>query len=84
MKVSDNEAHIALGGNEVKMGDHVTLFRNDCDQPALKYAGLGKGPSCHKVKTGGGTVTKILGLDYSAIRLDPGTVYEEGMTVEKL
>src|SRR3989338_5896564 len=84
MKLSEEEAHIALGENDIKVGDRVTLFGNEFERPAFRYAGIDKGPICDKVKAGGGTVTKILGPDYSAIRLDPGTVYEEGMTVEKL
>ena len=83
MKVNEEEAHIALGEKDVKVGDRVALYKNECEQIPLRYSGLGKNPICHKVNIGGGVVTKTLGIDYSAIRLDPGVNYDEGVTVEK-
>ena len=72
MKVNDKEAHICMGDGEVKVGDKVTLFRNDC-RP--------KG-GCKKVDAGEGSVTQVLNEHYSAIQVTKGT-FEEGTIVEK-
>ncbi len=72
MKVSDTEAHVCLGDGEVKPGDKVTLFRNDC---------LGKG-GCKKVPAGEGVVSRLLNEHYSVVEVTKGS-FQEGTIVEK-
>ncbi len=85
MKVSDNEAHVCLGDNEVKAGDKVALFRNDCKETG---GGGGDGGSgigiCEKVKIGEGKVIRTLNSHYSLIETAPGVKFSEGTVVEKL
>lgn len=80
MKTSENEAHVCMGESEVKVGDKVTLFRNNCPP----RAGRGSGRTCEKVKLGKGTVTQVINEHYSAVTFDPGVPFEEGTFVEKL
>lgn len=79
MKISDSEAHIAMGADEVKAGDRVVLFRNDCERGGQRP----KSPTCRRRKLGGGTVTEILNQDYSVVKVDKGVEFEEGVTVER-
>lgn len=80
MKISDTEAHVCMDNSESKVGDRVTLFKNNCPKAG------GKGdPSagCEKIQLGQGTVTKILNHHYSVIKFDAGVPFEEGTFVEK-
>ena len=81
MKVSDNIAHVGMGGSEVKVGDHLVLYRNECTG-----GGSGKDRAdraCKKVETGHGEVSQILSNDYSAVTFPTGTKFSEGDTLEK-
>ncbi len=83
MKLSDSEAHVCMGVGEVKPGDRVTLYGNDCTKAA---AMAGKAPAwsaCVKRKLGEGTVARIINEHYSVVQVDPGVVFKEGTTVEK-
>lgn len=80
MKISDNTAHVGMGGSDVKVGDHLVLYRNECT------GGAGKDiadRSCRKVETGHGEVSQILSNDYSAVTFPAGTKFTEGDTLEK-
>lgn len=80
MKISDNQAHVGMGGKEVKVGDHLVLYRNECT------GGAGKDSAdreCRKVEAGHGEVSKILSNDYSAVTFPDGTKFTEGDTLEK-
>lgn len=72
MKVNDKEAHICMGNDEVKPGDKVRLFKNDCRT---------KG-ACKKVETGEAVISRNLNEHYSVIEVTKGT-FEEGTIVEK-
>ena len=80
MKASDNEAHVCLGDKEVKAGDRVALFKNQCTRSGGK---VGASDPCHKVRTGEGTVERTLNEHYSLVKVDPGVTFEEGTIVEK-
>lgn len=80
MKVSDREAHVCLGKDEVKVGDKVIAFFNDCQN---KNLGDSRGTPCVKTKLGGGKVTKVLNDHYSVIEFDEGVKFSEGSFVEK-
>lgn len=99
MKVNDEQAHIGLGSTEVKEGDHVRLFKNECTRETGPWAGrwagqthgtglsndssYARGPACRKVDMGSATVTRVLNEQYSIVQVDPGVRFEEGMIVEK-
>lgn len=83
LKESDQEAHVCLGDKEVKAGDKVALFKNECRGTSAGRKG-GNGPVCNKVKLGEGVVTKTLNEHYSNIRVEPGVSFDEGAIVEKI
>lgn len=73
MKISDQEAHVCMGDDQVKAGDKVALFKNVCR----------KGGECQKVRLGEGEVTRTLNNHYSVVKIQPGVTFEEGTIVEK-
>lgn len=81
MKASDTEAHVCLGNSEVKPGDKVALFRNECTGTGGRE---GRGRSCQKVRLGTGEVTRLLNEHYSVVKVDSGVKFEEGAIVERL
>jgi hypothetical protein len=83
MKVSPQEAHVCLGKNEVKVGDRVVAFRNECKpKPGLEASERG-GVICGLQRLGGGTVVSLLNDHYSTVKFDKGVKFEEGTVVEK-
>jgi hypothetical protein len=80
MKVSDTEAHIGAGKNELVVGDHVELYKNVC------RGGGSHGESdynCAKKLMGHGEVTRTINEDYSVVRFDTGVSFAEGDMIEK-
>lgn len=82
MKASEDEAHVCLGDDEVKLGDKVSFFKNVCTSPKGKAAN-GDGASCTKVKLGDGEITRLLNHHYSVAKVNPGVIFEEGNIVER-
>jgi hypothetical protein len=83
MKISSTEAHVGVGRDELRVGDHVELYRNACTgTPGGKVADGGS-RSCRKESAGHGEVTQILSDDYSVVQFPPGTKFSEGDMVEK-
>ncbi len=80
MKANDEEAHVCMGDKEVKAGDRVALYKNQCTPGAGKS---GAAEPCRKVKIGEGTVERVLNEHYSVVKVDPGVQFEEGTVVEK-
>ena len=85
MNIDAREAHVCMGIGEVKAGDRVALFRNECTRPPLqsKASRAGLEPSCRQVKLGEGRVARTLSEHYSVVEVDPGVEFKEGATVEK-
>lgn len=79
MKISDNEAHVCLGNDEVKVGDKVDLIRNQCVNSGKR----GDGNSCKMITLGEGEVTEVLNEHYSVVKVNPGVKFEEGTLVQK-
>lgn len=73
MKVNEQEAHVCLGSNEVKVGDKLVVYNNDCKSQNR----------CLKVKVGEAKVTQVLDEHYSIVQFDPGVAFEEGTVLEK-
>ena len=82
MKVSDTEAHVCIGEGEVKSGDRVTLFRNECTPEGSSGRDGRGGGTCEKRQLGMGTVQEILNDHYSVVKFDSGVKFEEGTFVE--
>lgn len=84
MKVSEREAHVCLGKGEVKEGDEVTAYYNDCqDIVAGGRDGGSYGVPCVKKKLGYGKVVKTLNEHYSVVEFEEGLRIQEGTFVEK-
>jgi hypothetical protein len=83
MKVSDTEAHVCMDNTEAKVGDRVTLYKNNCPSKGGGARSGLAGGGCEKVKLGQGSVTEILNQHYSVVKFDSGVPFEEGTFVEK-
>lgn len=82
MKISENEAHVCLNKDEVKVGDRVTAFYNDCQTRNMgRRKAVGK--LCIKTPFGKGTVAKILNDHYSLVKFDDGVKFSESTFIEK-
>lgn len=81
MKATDDELHVCMGEKEVKAGDHVAFFFNDCKTRGGRAE---KFDICRKVWLGEGEVVKPLNEHYSLVRPNPGVKVQEGTLVEKL
>lgn len=83
LKHSAQEADVCLGKNEVKPGDKVALFKNECKPRNKGGRDGGETSSCTKVRLGEGEVAQVLDEHYSTIRVSPGVAFGEGTIVEK-
>lgn len=83
MKANNREAHVCLGENEVKVGDRVAAYRNECKQ-AIDLGERGsRGVSCKLERIGGGKVVSLLNDHYSTVEFDEGVPFNEGTVVQK-
>ncbi len=80
MKVSDTQAQVCLGNNEVKVGDHLQLYKNICSSDGGRAL---EAQSCKKIEGGRGEVTRLLNEHYSVVSFPKGTVFAEGDIIEK-
>lgn len=85
MKTSDREAHVCLGDDNVKVGDRVAAFRNECKSTGVEGGEKrgGRSVSCKLEKLGGGKVVSILNSHYSTVEFDQGVNFNEGTVVQK-
>lgn len=81
MKLNNNTAHVCLGDKEVKVGDRLTFYYNDCDQFDSEVSGL-KG-LCTLKKLGAGEVKKIHNSHYSTVETDGSFEFKEGTLVQR-
>lgn len=86
MKVSDIDAHVCLGQDEVKKGEPIRLYKNVCADRVGGVPKVGSIPvqSCKKELAGEGQVAEVLNSHYSVVRFPQGTQFQEGDTVETL
>lgn len=82
MKVSDREAHVGLGSEEVQPGDKVILYKKECRKGPVAR-GVNGGPGCIDVPLGEGTIVRNLNKNYSVVKVDPGVTFKEGTLVKK-
>lgn len=84
LKHSATEADVCLGEKEVKIGDRLVLYRNECTSRDLVTGPKGNmGSRCTKVKVGDGEITNVLNEHYSTMKVSPGTQFDESTIVEK-
>jgi hypothetical protein len=95
LKLNERQGEVCLGENEVKAGDRVLLFKNDCTHrapvlvpgrrliPLSPYDWVTAVPVCHKAEVGGGSIVRTLNEHYSVVEVDPGVPITAGLTVEK-
>lgn len=81
MKATDEELHVCMGKDEVKAGDKVAFFFNDCKSRGNRET---RYDACRKVRLGEGEVVRPLNDHYSLVRPNPGVKVQEGTIVEKL
>lgn len=84
MKVSDEEAHVGLGANDVHPGDRIEIY-GPCLSPKQRWANpdsveLG---GCNRAKLGEATIARVLNKDYSIVKVDPGVHFDEGALIRK-
>lgn len=82
MKMGPNDAHVSLGGDEVKVGDHVDLYRSVCPAPYAPRGGEPPG-KCVKEGKGHGEVVEIMSEHYSIVKFSNGVDFKEGDLLEK-
>lgn len=81
LKHSAIEADVCLGSKEVKPGEKVMLFKNECRETRGSHDT--ERTSCKKIKVGNGEIISNLDEHYSTMRVEPEVSIVEGMTVEK-
>lgn len=82
MKISESEAHVCMGNNEVKVGDKVNVFKNNCNKDFSSETSTYK-TSCKKELVGQGEVTSLVNEHYSVVKFEKGVKFEEGTVIEK-
>ncbi|MBK24586.1 MAG: hypothetical protein CME70_11380 [Halobacteriovorax sp.] len=81
MKLDKKTAHVCLGDNEVKNGDKILFYYNDCEQIDPEVGGL-KG-LCTLKELGTGEVTKVHNSHYSTVKTDGSFSFKEGTLVQR-
>ena len=81
MKTQADTAHICLGDNDVKVGDKLDFYTNECSGVGgVEADGVRE---CEMKVLGTGTVTKLLNSHYSEVKTDGGFKFSEGTLVQK-
>jgi hypothetical protein len=85
MKISDTQAHVCLGNEEVNVGDSVTLFRNVChaSPDATPKTPAQTKNHCEKTFIAEGKVVELLNKHYSVASFPTGIDVREGDVVER-
>ncbi|MBK24526.1 MAG: hypothetical protein CME70_11080 [Halobacteriovorax sp.] len=76
MKMSEKDAHICLGNNEVDVGNSIIFYNNDCNQYDNSIEGLGG--LCKLIEIGKGRVESIINSHYSLVKTDGSFQFKEG------
>ena len=86
MKTDKKTAHVCLGNNDVKLGDKIDFYSNQCtgytDGGRRDERG-GDTRECKMKILGTGTVTKLLNNHYSEVKTDGSFKLSEGTLVQK-
>ena len=80
MKTDNRTGHICLGKNDVKIGEKIRFYRNDCRGGGGEFGDAG----CGMTILGTGTITRVLNDHYSEVKTDKPFKFGEGTLVEKI
>ncbi len=83
MQINSQEAHVRFDEHELKVGDRVAAFRNDC-QDGLAPAMNSYGVRCYEKQISAGTVTRLLNGHYSVVKFDERIKAAEGILLKKI
>jgi hypothetical protein len=85
MKTDKKTAHVCLGNNDVKIGDKIDFYTNQCTGHSGGGRDEGEGDvrECKMEILGTGTVSKILNNHYSEVKTDGSFQLAEGTLVQK-
>jgi hypothetical protein len=82
MKISDREAHVSLGSNNVNVGDRVRVFRYVCPAGYGVMTQMEARVNCEKDLVGDGVISAVINAYYSVARFPEGVRLEVEDTVE--
>ncbi len=82
MKIDATTAHVCIRAQEVKVGDTIGLYRNECKKTMLSSKGSNVN-SCDLIKVGQGRISSILNSHYSEAQFPANVEFKEGDVVEK-
>lgn len=77
MKINDSKGIACLESNEVKIGDKLYLYNNECSE----NAGDRRGQSCKLVKGGEVEVTRLVNDHYSEFKTSSKIDFAEGSII---
>lgn len=85
MKTDKKTAHVCLGNNDVKIGDKIDFYTNQCTghTGGGREEGGGGVRECKMKVLGTGTVSKLLNSHYSEVKTDGSFKLAEGTLVQK-
>ena len=80
MKIDEKTAHVCLGEGDVKKGDKVIFYKNQCSSIGGELA---SDIECDLKILGEGKVARVLNSHYSEIKMNSSFEFEEGTLVQK-
>ena len=80
MKIDDRTAHVCVRKVEVRVGDRMGLYRNQCTRTPPPRPHV----HCDMTLVGEGTLTELLNEHYAILVFDKPTDYREGDLIEKV
>lgn len=83
MKTDNKTAHVCLGDNDVKVGDKIDFYSNQCSGFTGGREGGGDVRECKMEILGTGTITKLINSHYSEVTTDGSFKLSEGTLVQK-
>lgn len=87
-KLDEHRAQVCLGDGEVRVGDRIVLFENDCRMPtpARRESSIFPGADalggCERIELGSGVIERLLNQHYSVARFPDGVAVRVGATVD--
>lgn len=82
MKIDEGTAHVCIDPGGAKVGDQLTVFRNECSQPTpgSKAQGI---VLCKKKSVGTARIKSFLNEHYAEVQFAEGSDFREGDMVER-
>ncbi len=83
MKTDKKTAHVCLGNNDVKVGDKLDFYSNQCTGTSSVRDEGSDIRECKMNVLGTGTISKLLNSHYSEVKTDGSFEFAEGTLVQK-